>query len=390
MRMIDLSGIVFPFEDVGDSLELLPLAARRALDVAGYRLSLEGYQSLSVDARLALAQRGAEAEVDARDVERLVRKSAHLPTRIKPIPDPDPLAPPEQLESAVVDRRGLVAAWSKLRPLDRFALVHVLRRSIAHDDAGRLDAAMRVIVGDSRTSAVPSTKRSERPPPELPHSHRGAETEPPNAPAQALRAVADVPRAPAVPEWTIEPPHSRALHSELPSIDHHATSSLPPAPEQISTHLGAGGEVHMVDVGKKPDTARRATASGSVFMRSDTAHRLSRADVPKGEVLATARVAGILAAKRTPELIPLCHHVALSRVEVLMDIEVASGTLTVTAIAEATDRTGVEMEALTAVSVACLTVYDMLKGIDRSMVIGDVKLLSKTGGARGAYVRDGS
>jgi cyclic pyranopterin phosphate synthase len=380
---MDLSGIVFPFEDVGDSLELLPLAARRALDLSGYRLSLEGYQSLPVDARLALAERGAETSVDSLAVERIIRKATHPPTRIKPIADPDPFSPPEQLETAVVDRKGLVAAWQKLRPLDRFALVHVLRRSIAHDDVGRLDAAMRVIVGDPRTSNVPSTKRSERPPPELE----------PEAPAPSRKpAHADVPRAPAMPEWTIEPSRARAPISTAPPPSAPAASrglsSLPPRPEEVSTHLGAGGEVHMIDVASKAETSRRATASGSVFMRSDTALRLSRSDVPKGEVLATARVAGILAAKRTPELIPLCHHVALSHVEIHVDIEVASGTVTVTAVAEATDRTGVEMEALTAVSVACLTIYDMLKGVDRDMVIGDVKLLTKTGGKTGPYSRD--
>lgn len=145
----------------------------------------------------------------------------------------------------------------------------------------------------------------------------------------------------------------------------------------------------MVDIGAKSETARRATASGVVQMRPETALRLSRSEVPKGEVLATARVAGIMAAKRTPDLIPLCHHVALTRVEVLVDLEVASGTVTVTAVAEATDRTGVEMEALVAASVACLTIYDMLKGIDRDMVIGDIKLLGKSGGRHGTYVRQG-
>jgi cyclic pyranopterin phosphate synthase len=122
-------------------------------------------------------------------------------------------------------------------------------------------------------------------------------------------------------------------------------------------------------------------------MRPETARRLARNDTPKGDVLASARIAGILAAKRTPELIPLCHHVAVTSVEVALDLEPASGTLSVTATVEAMDRTGVEMEALTAVSVACLTIYDMLKGIDRDMIVSDIRLVTKTGGKTGPYVR---
>lgn len=163
----------------------------------------------------------------------------------------------------------------------------------------------------------------------------------------------------------------------------HAPSVSPP----LSSHLSARGEVHMVDVGDKAVTERRASASGTVRMRVETAQRLARNDVPKGEVLAAARIAGILAAKRTPELVPLCHVVALTKVDVLIDVERASGEVHVTAVAEASDRTGVEMEALTAVSVACLTIYDMLKGIDRDMVISDVKLISKRGGKTGPYER---
>jgi cyclic pyranopterin phosphate synthase len=143
----------------------------------------------------------------------------------------------------------------------------------------------------------------------------------------------------------------------------------------------------MVPVGDKPVTQRRATAAGTVRMRVETAQRLARNDTPKGDVLATARVAGILAAKRTPELIPLCHHVVVTSVEVHLDLQPRTGMLNVTAVVDAMDRTGVEMEALTAVSVTCLTIYDMLKGIDREMVVSDIRLVSKTGGKTGAYVR---
>ena len=145
----------------------------------------------------------------------------------------------------------------------------------------------------------------------------------------------------------------------------------------------------MVDVAGKDITARRAVASGSVRMARDTIARLSRNDTPKGEVLATARLAGIMAAKRTHDLIPLCHPLPLTNVAVHLDIDTAGLRVNVTAVAEAVARTGVEMEALTAVSVACLTLYDMLKGIDREMVISEVKLLEKSGGKTGHYRREG-
>jgi cyclic pyranopterin monophosphate synthase len=147
--------------------------------------------------------------------------------------------------------------------------------------------------------------------------------------------------------------------------------------------------VHMVPVGEKAATQRRAIAVGVVKMRTDTASRLLRRDTPKGEVLATARIAGIMAAKRTPELIPLCHTVALTGVKVDLEVDGPGARVIVTATADALDRTGVEMEALVAVSAACLTIYDMLKGIDRDLVIGDVKLLEKSGGRTGHYVRGG-
>jgi len=161
----------------------------------------------------------------------------------------------------------------------------------------------------------------------------------------------------------------------------------PLLPAQISSHLNARGDVHMVDVGEKAETVRRAIAVGCVKMRPETAARIARADAPKGEVLATARVAGILAAKRTPELIPLCHAIALTHVAVHIDVSAEEGQARVTATAEARDRTGVEMEAMVAASVACLTIYDMLKGLDRAMVISEVKLLEKSGGRSGHFVR---
>lgn len=155
----------------------------------------------------------------------------------------------------------------------------------------------------------------------------------------------------------------------------------------LSTHVSAAGEVRMVPVEGKPATHRRAVAAGSVRMRPETAARLARGDTPKGEVLATARIAGILAAKRTPELIPLCHGVALTHVSVELDVDEAAAAVHVTAAAEAVDRTGVEMEAMVAVSAACLTLYDMLKGVDRDMVLTDIRLIEKSGGRSGHYRR---
>jgi cyclic pyranopterin monophosphate synthase len=140
------------------------------------------------------------------------------------------------------------------------------------------------------------------------------------------------------------------------------------------SHVDADGSVHMVDVGGKPLSRRRAVAGARVTMAPDTARRLR--DLPKGDALATAQVAGIMAAKRTSELIPLCHPLRLSHVDVRL--ELVDDGVEVTATAETTAQTGVEMEALVAASVAALTVYDMAKAIDKDMVIGDVQLVEKT------------
>jgi cyclic pyranopterin phosphate synthase len=166
-------------------------------------------------------------------------------------------------------------------------------------------------------------------------------------------------------------------------------------PEHL-THLNEAGEVHMVDVGAKLATARTAIASARLHMRQETLNRLFSGDLAKGDVLATARVAGIQAAKRTWELIPLCHPIALTRVAI--DIhpvaEIAPGSergvLELTATAEAYDRTGVEMEALVAVTTAALTVYDMVKAVDRWMTIDGVGLLEKRGGKSGLQRRSGA
>jgi len=144
------------------------------------------------------------------------------------------------------------------------------------------------------------------------------------------------------------------------------------------THLDESGRARMVDVGEKAVTERRAVARAVVRMDPETAAIVSRGDAPKGDVLGTARIAGIQAAKRTHELIPLCHPLPLSFVGV--EASISGGEVVITAEARATARTGVEMEALTAASVAALTVYDMVKGLQKDLEIGEVALLEKTGG----------
>jgi cyclic pyranopterin phosphate synthase len=151
------------------------------------------------------------------------------------------------------------------------------------------------------------------------------------------------------------------------------------------THLTTDGNAHMVDVGAKEVTARRAVAQARVRMNDATFRCLEAGATPKGDVLAAARIAGIQAAKRTSELIPLCHIVALTRVDV--SIQLLAGEALVTATAEARDRTGVEMEAMVAASTAALTLYDMLKSMDRRLSF-DVCLLEKSGGASGVFHRD--
>ena len=149
------------------------------------------------------------------------------------------------------------------------------------------------------------------------------------------------------------------------------------------THLDETGAAQMVDVGAKSATERRATASGRIAMSADALAAIRTGNAPKGDVLSTARIAGIMAAKRTADLIPLCHPLALTTVSVDFDWE-ADG-LTVRASAATTGPTGVEMEALTAVSVALLTLYDMAKALDRAMILGDIRLLEKSGGRSGDW-----
>lgn len=300
---------IFAFEDDDPGLRFMPLAARRALDLVGRRLSLEGWRSLATEDRLAIARAGLSDRVDATLVLDALSRSRLAPTEIDPTLDPPAGDVPESLDAQLGSARPLDrGAWAKLRAIDRFALLHEARRAVERGDPARLAVAYDIIVA--------------------------------------------------------------------------------PLCAPVLSHVGPGGDARMVDVSRKALTPRRAVATGRVTMRPETARLAKAASGPKGEVIGTARLAGIMAAKRTPELIPLCHTVALSRVDVAIEIDDARGEARVQAVAEAVDRTGVEMEALVAVSVACLTIYDMLKAVDREMVVTDVSLAEKTGGKNDYRRRD--
>jgi cyclic pyranopterin phosphate synthase len=151
------------------------------------------------------------------------------------------------------------------------------------------------------------------------------------------------------------------------------------------THIGASGEAHMVDVGDKADTVRVAVAEGFVKMKPDTLALIREGNAKKGDVIGTARLAGIMAAKQTANLIPLCHPLMITKVTVDISEDAALPGLRVEATVKLSGKTGVEMEALTAVSIACLTIYDMAKAADKGMEIGSIRLLEKTGGKSGHF-----
>ncbi len=289
---------VYAFEAIGDSLDLVPLAARRALDAARARVSLDGWRRCAPAARRVLVALGASETVEAEAVHRALAEAQVASSEAPAFAEPSADSVPEELQSWVPP-----LPWRGLSPLDRYALLKVAR-------------------GKHPEDVLP-------------------------------RACAEI------------------------------------AP--LSTHVTTRGEAHMVDVGAKQVTARRAVARGHVSMQAATVARLQSGDVAKGDVLATARIAGIQAAKRTSELIPLCHAIALTRVTIELAVLVGGDApegcgVAIEAVAEAVDRTGVEMEALTAASVAALTVYDMLKSTDRAMRI-TLELAEKSGGKTGHWLR---
>ena len=293
---------LYGFDGVDEQLELLPLAARRALDLAGRKLSLEGFRSLSLAEREELASLGSRDSVDVARVSALASAGNPAAEPMKPVLDPTPVAPDDALVAAYGSARPIPpASWSALSPLDRYALGKVARGK----NAERLERAYAEIIGQSA----------------------------------------------------------------------------------FSSHVAPAGGVRMVGVGGKQPSLRRAEAESRVSMNAEAFERASNHDAPKGDVLGTARVAAIMAAKRTAELIPLCHPLSLTKVDVQLSLDAAACAIDVAVVVECFDRTGVEMEALTAASVAALTVYDMLKAFDRAMEIGPTRLTQKSGGRSGDYRR---
>jgi len=375
-----IESAVYAFEDLLPEIESPPIAARRALDHAGLRISIEAWRSLSFEERARLTVAGVPDRVDAALVGAVLRHASPPPQRVPAGLDPDPTAPPEALARALSPGRSIdPRRWTRLRALDRYALTHTYRRAMARSSflilGEAFDAVMAIAPPPSGFDAGASGSRGAR-----------AEARGPSSPAPAAGGY----HAPGgYSSFTDEAPPRERPEILVKDRDEARSPPPPQVAPTISTHVNAEGAVHMVPVGEKSVTQRRAIANGVVKMRADTAARLLRRDTPKGEVLATARIAGIMAAKRTPELIPLCHAVALTGVTIDIEVDAPSARVIVTATADAHDRTGVEMEALVAVSVACLTIYDMLKGIDRELVISDVKLLEKSGGRTGHYERGG-
>lgn len=293
---------VYGFDEVDDGLVLLPMAARRALDITGLRLSRSSWLSLPVTARREIVELGSEPVVDATRVAELANESSPAPEPTAPLPEPPADGPPASVVTTFgVSRPVSEAVWVSLSALDRYALAKVTN----HARPERIEAVYAEIVGQSA----------------------------------------------------------------------------------LSTHLSPAGGVRMVDVGQKTPTLRKAVAESFVSMGGEAFSRLEHATAAKGDVLATARLAGIMAAKRTSELIPLCHSIAITQVSLELDLLPGEQRVRVTASVSTLDRTGVEMEALCAASVAALTVYDMLKSYDRGMSLGPTRLLSKTGGRSGDFER---
>lgn len=276
------------------------MAARRALDHAGWKLSLAGWESLGLEERRKLVRFGSVSPVDIGAVGQVLESASPGPVPCERCADPASDTPPPTLVAVYAGYGRLSPAiWTSLSDLDRYALSKVSRRA----DPERLEGAYAEIIGHT----------------------------------------------------------------------------------QVSTHVRARGGVRMVDVGVKAVTRRRAEAESRVLMNREAFALLELNAVPKGDVLATARIAAIMAAKRTSELIPLCHALALTHVGVELELDAKARAVLIVASVETFGKTGVEMEALVAASHAALTIYDMLKGIDRGMSIGPTRLLSKSGGASGDF-----
>jgi cyclic pyranopterin phosphate synthase len=403
-----LESAVYPFESLLPELESPPIAARRALDHAGLRLSVEAWRSLGPEGRQRITVAGVSERVDADAVTALLRRASPAPQKVAAATDPDPSTPPEALARALEPSRSIdPRRWSRLRAVDRYALAHTYRRAVARSAFSILVEAydaIQVVSAAAQEGRAGGHRPSSAPPSSLPSIttsgvpsgmtggayqpagyYSSLDTPPDPRPAvPRIRSANETPTQPRGAVIAEADSGGRATRSRASIVPASAPSG---ASERLSNHLNEAGEVHMVDVARKPVTERRAVARGSVLMRAETLARLAEHDVPKGEVLGTARLAAIMAAKRAHELIPLCHPVALTHVDVLLEVDDAASAVHVFVTVDALDRTGCEMEALVAASTACLTVYDMLKGLDRDMVITDVLLLEKSGGRSGHYLR---
>jgi len=296
--------ILYDFE-AATELQTPPLAARRALEVAGLRLSVDDWRALALPQRMSMAAAGAPEKVDVGQVLAIIAAAKRSPVRVDPVPQPDAERAPEPVRKALGESRPVDAVWANLRALDRWVLARLAA-------SGRVDAVARAF------DEIASPRR--------------------------------------------------------------VTAKLPPKP-------ATRPEARMVDVSDKPVTHRRAVATARVKLDPDTLEKIASGDIPKGDVFAVARVAGIVAAKRTPELIPLAHVLAVTSADVELQGDTAAGEVHIRAVVEAMDRTGAEMEALTAASVAALTVYDMTKAVARWPSITDVRLEEKSGGRSGTVSR---
>jgi cyclic pyranopterin monophosphate synthase len=154
------------------------------------------------------------------------------------------------------------------------------------------------------------------------------------------------------------------------------------------THINEQGRAKMVDVSEKEDTVRTAVACGSIYMKAETLDKIKNGQIKKGEVLSVAQVGGIMGAKSTPSIIPMCHPIMITGCDISFSMDFENSKIDIEAITRCTGKTGIEMEALTAVSIAALTIYDMCKAIDKGMIIKDIMLLKKSGGKSGVYERD--
>lgn len=324
---------IYSFEGIGADLDRIPLAARRALEHAGLSLSSKSWQSLSLSERQGLVIAGMRERVDVAAVAVLTKNARPLPVPCEPANDPDSYSPPLSLTMGT-GRSVSDADWASLRSPDRYALAAVVRD--AHADSALLQRAI--------DSVMPKT-----------------------------------PRAQETPKASPSLPPPAVLASALAREDFSMAASMsPPA---------GTSEVRMVSVAGKPATSRRAVASGTVNLKRETVQRIVSGNIEKGDVRSAARIAAVMAAKRTPDIVPLCHPVALTGVECDITADPRKGTVRVQVEVAAFDRTGVEMEALTAVAAACLCIYDMVKSVDAEASITELVLLEKEGGRSGHYRR---